>query len=101
MVYEKVHILHDNLANQYFCDILNEQAFRPRIFVVNRNTTGIESLSFKDAVPVYSTAQCNKELDDMCSDDMFDFEQPYTTIVRILGRNEMLRYAETKKCDTV
>jgi hypothetical protein len=28
----------------------------------------------------------------MCNDDMFDFEHPYTTLVRILHRNEMIRY---------
>jgi hypothetical protein len=92
MVYDKVHILHDDPNNQFVCDILNAQSYRPRIFVINKNKTGLERTSFKDAVPVYSPTQCNKELDGMCNDDMFDFEHPYTTLVRILHKNEMIRY---------
>jgi hypothetical protein len=92
MVYDKVHIVHTDPYNQFICDILNAQTYRPRLFVVNRNKTGKEQESFEDAVPVYSPAQCNKELDGMCSDDMFDFEHPYTTLVRILHKNEMIRY---------
>jgi hypothetical protein len=91
MVYEKVHILHDKKGSQWVCEVLNAQSYRPRIFVINKNKTGVVRTSFKDAVPVYSAAQCNKELDGICTEDIFD-THPYTTLVRILDKNEVLRY---------